>query len=982
MTRHPKANQGLKGVLAVATPLGGGAKSPIWGRTMLTSKRRLIFKRSFVGHGSRTKYTYADAYNASLVTKVKYPDGDDNNDNVQTAYWLDGRPKTRTDQRGTVITFDYDTALHRPQGQAVTTLGTNVDGAIRGMGATFDALGRTTAITSYGTVTVASGVISYSDARNDVAYTYNTLGMRTDEYEEHGGAKGQNTPDVQYGYDDSNAAGAYTKGMRPASIGYPNGRGVYYLYTDAANQSPNYESSGLGDALSRVTAIAGAAHRGTAATEDNVLAAYAYNGSGRIVEVQHPQVAGGLVLSYRTAAGVYGGWDGFGRVADQKWQTGGGTPTVVDEYGYGYDANSNRLYRKNMITAAAKLSEIYHADGAADASAYDGLDRLKEFRRGTLSTDNRHIASDAGGREVYSLDGLGNWAEFQKSTTDGGTWDLDQTRTHNAVNETTGLSGGSWGVPAYDAAGNMTYGPRPGQESTAAEGELFVYDAWNRVVQVWKDSGGTTPDQTLVTMGDNKDTLLAEYRYDALNRRIVKLIPNATVTTNWDRTDCYYNGAWQCAEERVTLNVTTANRETPATTVKFQYVWDLRYIDAPICRDENKNANGSCTDAATGIQGANTGDEHLYYANDANMNVTALVDAFDGAVVERYTYDPYGKATVRHGVRDSTGAATTEWDPRAANTFGNEILYCGYRFDPETGLYLARHRYYHPTMGRWITRDPAGYGPNLLIYCTGSPEEGRDPLGLFDAKSFISGVAGGVIGAGQAAWDGVKDAAGTIGEWAAATAAIDGMYFGSNRQAPGTQLSWWLYNGVFSSDGEDRFIDSDEFRAWPDHQIHETSLLARNLETLRAELAAAPLDQTVERSWSDVAQNQGGGITPGWPCPGCHDPFVAAYTSYDIHVVYKAIIRKDSLGTGKTCDYSVFLGGSYWIHNRFSFIDPDGTWKSTTGWQGLFSALQAKGGRLGRAFYWNVSWTDSWYVYSPDDDYDKVLALKPHFPSR
>jgi hypothetical protein len=35
-------------------------------------------------------------------------------------------------------------------------------------------------------------------------------------------------------------------------------------------------------------------------------------------------------------------------------------------------------------------------------------------------------------------------------------------------------------------------------------------------------------------------------------------------------------------------------------------------------------------------------DEHLYYTQDANFNVTVLLDVFDGGVVERYRYEPYG----------------------------------------------------------------------------------------------------------------------------------------------------------------------------------------------------------------------------------------------------------------------------------------------------------------------------------------------------
>jgi len=51
-----------------------------------------------------------------------------------------------------------------------------------------------------------------------------------------------------------------------------------------------------------------------------------------------------------------------------------------------------------------------------------------------------------------------------------------------------------------------------------------------------------------------------------------------------------------------------------------------RYIDAPVCRDEDKNGDGDCTDAATGIQGSNSGDEHLYYCQDGNYNTTSLAD--------------------------------------------------------------------------------------------------------------------------------------------------------------------------------------------------------------------------------------------------------------------------------------------------------------------------------------------------------------------
>jgi len=117
-------------------------------------------------------------------------------------------------------------------------------------------------------------------------------------------------------------------------------------------------------------------------------------------------------------------------------------------------------------------------------------------------------------------------------------------------------------------------------------------------------------------------------------------------------------------------------------------------------------------------------DEHLYYCQDGNYNTTSLVDSYDGAVVERYQYDPYGKVTIY----DDDWSDTVAW----ADSKKNEILYCGYRYDHESRLYHVRHRSYHPTLGRWMQRDRIGYadGMSMYEYCKSTPLEGLDPLGL------------------------------------------------------------------------------------------------------------------------------------------------------------------------------------------------------------------------------------------------------------
>jgi RHS repeat-associated protein len=149
-----------------------------------------------------------------------------------------------------------------------------------------------------------------------------------------------------------------------------------------------------------------------------------------------------------------------------------------------------------------------------------------------------------------------------------------------------------------------------------------------------------------------------------------------------------------------------------------QYVWDVRYVDAPVVRFHDGNTDGDLDG------GSEEGDNTLYYTTDANWNVTALVDAETGEVVERYMYDPYGKATV----------CEEDWTPREdnASAVANDVLYCGYRFDAETGLYHVRYRYYHPTLGRWTGRDAVGYadGTDLYQYAGCAPTQRLDPFGL------------------------------------------------------------------------------------------------------------------------------------------------------------------------------------------------------------------------------------------------------------
>ena len=143
---------------------------------------------------------------------------------------------------------------------------------------------------------------------------------------------------------------------------------------------------------------------------------------------------------------------------------------------------------------------------------------------------------------------------------------------------------------------------------------------------------------------------------------------------------------------------------------------------------ENQGSTGTYSNADVYDSAGNTAYyEWLYYLNDANFNVTALVGKVGAAwaVIEHYAYDPYGNVTVY----DPTWATVRA----SGSSYSNTVLFAGCALDPLSGLYQMGARYYDPALGRFISRDPTGYagsGINLYAYCGDNPLVYTDPTGL------------------------------------------------------------------------------------------------------------------------------------------------------------------------------------------------------------------------------------------------------------
>jgi RHS repeat-associated protein len=130
-----------------------------------------------------------------------------------------------------------------------------------------------------------------------------------------------------------------------------------------------------------------------------------------------------------------------------------------------------------------------------------------------------------------------------------------------------------------------------------------------------------------------------------------------------------------------------------------------------------------------------------YFIPDALGSIRALVDT-EGYIRQMYEYDAFG------GIRvlDEEGR---EIDPE--DGIPNPYTFTGREYDPETGLYYYRARYYDPGLGRFLQEDPILYyyqssqSMNPYLYVRNNPINYTDPTGYYDWRYAIEQIILGVI---------------------------------------------------------------------------------------------------------------------------------------------------------------------------------------------------------------------------------------------
>jgi RHS repeat-associated protein len=716
----------------------------------------MLTLRSFCGNPVLREVAYP-------LESTGEPGLNDDHFKVKYAYNRLGELRSMIDQNGTKHTYTRDVLGRVLNDTPAFQAGSGIDTFIKRIAVNYDAFGRLQTVNSYDVITGTPHIT------NAVEFMYTPLWQVEYLFQDHNSVIERNgttpigdTRLVRYIYAPAVPPGSGVSNYsRPASLTYPDGKVLNYTYGAASSAD---------DRISRPSAMGYAG-------ELSAVLNYGRIGLDIFSLVDYTQADVQLdrtlqddgtraTTTPRTPAGTYPGFDRFGRVVGHGWVDGAlgpgaqglpNRPQILFEK-YAYDAASNRTRAlegrpKNLLGNRDREYE------------YDGLDRLKEARRGVLQGTT---VTTGIGSQQWALDMLGNWVRVSRELNGSNPYadpGEAEDRAHNFANEIVTRdpdgSGGQAPLPfAYDHAGNLQSAAR-----SATTNDTYTHDAWNRLVRHGY-SGTVIPLETV------------EYQYNGLHwRTLKKVLSNAINDDTVDKNDApasssgtlrlmYYSAAWQLLEERIDLDF--AN--TPGTDQTEQEVWGLRYIDDPVLR------RVYTTNPAK--------DNRYYHLTDVQFSTAAMVGTgLSPRVFERIRYDAYGQATHRwpgdfndDGYVNSTDQAMLSavpagttindaaynvvldlnhdgvinsadqsafnlWLNRSPLAVGlisdpagpdNAFGYGGYVFSPEVSLYCERFRWYDPVTGRWLQRDPAGHvgGMSLFEYAASRPSHFLDPTGL------------------------------------------------------------------------------------------------------------------------------------------------------------------------------------------------------------------------------------------------------------
>lgn len=418
----------------------------------------------------------------------------------------------------------------------------------------------------------------------------------------------------------------------------------------------------------------------------------------------------GLLKSYQgpTTSAQYS-YDDLGRLKSEDTSYG----SFNKQYSYEYYTNGvlknhtdaeGVLYQYSYDTNNQLDKIVIPGEGTIAVQEYDWIAPKKVlYPRGTtidleftsrMQTKNIKVNDPAQTQLMnynYQYDDVGS---LNVKTTEHGVYDYGYDQHYRLTSATNPNADPE--AFTYDTVGNRLTTPESTQEWTynnnhelkTKPGISFDYDDNGSLTTVTKGAEQTkyiyNASNRLAQIKDNDDAEIATYQYDPFGRRISKEVSG---TKTW----FHYTQQGLAGEYTQTGDLIRAYGYIP------QAMWGT---DPLYLKKDGK---------------------YYYYLNDSNGTTQKLVTG-GGAVVWDAKYSAFGQISV------------------GMNQIENPLRMAGQYEDKESGLYYNYHRYYDPSIGRYVTSDPIGLrgGINTYAYVGGNPIRYIDPYGL-ETMDFLWG---------------------------------------------------------------------------------------------------------------------------------------------------------------------------------------------------------------------------------------------------
>lgn len=476
-----------------------------------------------------------------------------------------------------------------------------------------------------------------------------------------------------------------------------------YAYDEAGNQTNKIDANGISvnytyDTLNRLTYVDfptdtdiaytydtgtnGIGHR-TGMSDESGFYTFGYDGRGRVIS--KTSVIGGITYNLSRTYTIAGQVSSItypdGRIVNYNREDCACKPDSITTTKDGITTTLFQDIQYNPPPPPEGISAMSNGAGGSVDSVIDTT--------GELTVSNPGAPNE----KTYTYDNNGNLLTITAPSTP---WD-NRVYAYDALNRLTHAEG-PWGSIdyTYDGVGNRLTETM----DSGIDTYYNYYDGTNKLKEAVSDTDAVTytydlngnvtgiGDKVLTYNQDNRlvsvasgGTTLGEYTYDDLGQRIIKKVNGKTTVFLYD-----FNG-----------NIIGESDPSGTFSKEHIYFMDVYHTSLAMIDDET---------------------EEVYYYGNNMIGTPEIVTDSTNTVVWEAIYKPFGDANINTN-----------------STITNNFRLPGQYYDQETGFHYNYHRYYEPSIGRYLRPDPIGLdgGVNLYVYVENNPLGSIDPLGLCDA---------------------------------------------------------------------------------------------------------------------------------------------------------------------------------------------------------------------------------------------------------